>query len=77
MYVMAWVFTLAGCVLLFNTIFPIDVLSGSAVRPGVVAIYFTQALVAFGVGAILFGIAGLVDRMRELRAAPARDAEEA
>ena len=50
MYVMAWVFTLGGCVLLFNTIFPIDALSGSAIRPGAVAVYFTQTLVAFGVG---------------------------
>ena len=64
MYVMAWVFTLGGCVLLFNTVFPIDALSGSAVRPGAVAAYFTQALVAFGVGTILFGIAGLADRAR-------------
>ena len=47
--------------LLFNTIFPIDTLSGSAIRPGAAAAYFTQALVAFGVGTILFGIAGLAD----------------
>ncbi len=67
----------SGCVLLFNTIFPIDALSGSAIRPGAVVAYFTQALVAFGVGTILFGVAGLADRVRELRAGPARDAEEA
>lgn len=72
MYLMAWAFTLGGCVLLFNTIFPIDTLSGPAVRPGAVAAYFTQALAAFGVGTILFGVAGLADRVREPRAAPAR-----
>ena len=78
MYVMAWVFTLAGCVLLFNTLFPIDVLlSSSPVRPGAVAAYFTQALIAFGVGAILFGITGLADRVRELRVGPARNAGKA
>ena len=78
MYVMAWVFTLAGCVLLFNTLFPIDVLlSSSPVRPGAVAAYFTQALIAFGVGTVLFGIAGLADRVRELRAGPARNAGKA
>ena len=76
MYVMAWIFIIAGCVLMFNTIIHIDAISGSAIRQGVVATYFTQALVAFGVGTILFGIAGPADRVRRLHSdlATARNA---
>lgn len=77
MYVMAWIFTLVGCVLLLNTIIHIDTISGSAARQGVVATYFTQALIAFGVGSLLFGIAGLRRRVERLHshASSARNAD--
>ena len=78
MYVMAWIFALVGCVLLLNTIIHIDAVSESAARQAVVATYFTQALIAFGVGTLLFGIAGLRRRVERLHfyASSARNADE-